>query len=72
MWIELPALTAEAAASEEVHLGRIRPRQCSSARTTTGLAWLIQKMLTKEGFAADVAAQYSGSAVPAEIAAIPR
>ena len=54
MWVELPALTAEAAASLEEVMPAELGRKVLVCEDDDRVAWLIQKMLTKEGFAADV------------------
>ena len=55
MWVELPALTDEAAARplEDAMPAELGPRVLV-CEDDDRVAWLIQKMLTKEGFAADV------------------
>ena len=55
MWVELPLLTAQAAipASEDTIPPELGPRVLV-CEDDDRAAWLIQKMLTKEGFTADV------------------
>jgi PAS domain S-box-containing protein len=54
MWVELPALTAEAAVRLEDIMPAELGRKILVCEDDDRVAWLIQKMLTKEGFAADV------------------
>ena len=54
MWVELPALTAEAAVRLEEIMPAELGRKILVCEDDDRVAWLIQKMLTKEGFAADV------------------
>jgi CheY-like chemotaxis protein len=56
MWVELPALTGEAAVhSQDETVPAELGRKVLVCEDDDRVAWLIQKMLTKEGFAADVA-----------------
>jgi PAS domain S-box-containing protein len=55
VWIEFPALTAEAAAGPDKPALPELGRRVLICEDDDRVAWLIQKMLTKEGFAADVA-----------------
>ncbi len=56
MWVELPALTGDAAVhSQDETVPAELGRKVLVCEDDDRVAWLIQKMLTKEGFAADVA-----------------
>jgi PAS domain S-box-containing protein len=55
LWVEFPALTAEAVAGLDKPVLPELGRRVLICEDDDRVAWLIQKMLTKEGFAADVA-----------------
>ena len=54
MWIELPAMSAQAALPPDEAIPAELGLRVLVCEDDDRVAWLIQKMLTKEGFAADV------------------